>query len=115
MWASDQDIIFHTLFQLTNVVQKYRNAAVRVTDHINVKIRKLVNLSFSVRDIRALSKFADKYNSSVSLHFKAAKSPLFAVVEIPGLCEATFTVSTSPITGTNLQHVIEKMIPEAAV
>lgn len=71
----------------------------------------MVNFSFAVKDIRALAKFADKYNSTISLYFKTAKSALFAVIDIPGLCEATFTVSTGVINDEDTSNTIKQMIP----
>jgi cystathionine beta-lyase/cystathionine gamma-synthase len=94
---------------------KWRKAVTRISEFINVKIEKLVSLAFNIRDIRSLCKFADKHNTAVTLYFKAPKSPLFSVVDIPGLCEAVFTISTSSIQGIDTGEGIQKMIPEVTL
>jgi len=115
LWASNRDIIFHTLFHASNAITQWRHAAVRISDFISVDVNKLVNLAFAVHNIRALSKFAEKHNSLISLYFKTAKAPLFAVIDIPGLFDATFTISTSAILSSNTGKIIEKMIPETTL
>lgn len=62
-----------------------------------------------------LGKFANKHNAQVSLYFKAPKTPLFVVVDIPGFCETTLTLTTNPISDKETSNGIAQMFPNVVL
>ncbi|KAI6221918.1 hypothetical protein M3Y99_01523800 [Aphelenchoides fujianensis] len=51
-------------------------------------------------------------NCDVEMCFDRARNPLFVVVDVPGICECTFTLSTTPLPHVDSEQLIHQIRPD---
>ncbi|KAI6230632.1 hypothetical protein M3Y99_01042800 [Aphelenchoides fujianensis] len=112
LYASNDHILFFNLPINYAQNKKRVRSCIPLLNTNECRIERPALFQFSSKVILGVCGLGVDQNCEVEMCFDRARNPLFVVVDVPGICECIFTLSTTPLPHVDSEQLIHQIRPD---
>ncbi|KAI6222306.1 hypothetical protein M3Y99_01514500 [Aphelenchoides fujianensis] len=112
LYATNDHILFFNIPINYGQNKKRVRSCIPLLNTSECRIERPALFQFSSKVILGVCGLGVDQNCDVEMCFDRARNPLFVVVDVPGICECTFTLSTTPLPHVDSEQLIHQIRPD---